>query len=372
MKNYFLSTVAFVALSTTAATMASAEAPKFSFGGSVGVVGGYLNDDAKDLGLDRKKYDALTDAELNFGLTGTANTLHYGAHVSLSSDFYNAVEFDKAYVKLGTAQLGHVELGDVDGAAERMSVYAPVVGLGQIDNEYFQAFANGYGSDHLLGGQPWGDATKVPHSGNMTKLSYYSPSLGGLTVGASFTPNADFGYSADRSENFFASGVYESVTEVAANYNTKLNADTSLVVGASYAYGVAQEDNMHDYNAWSLGAKVAYKQFDFGGGYVDAGKFGYGVGADTPDQNAWNLGVGYTFDNTRIGASYLTSKGLKESLGSTYADDHTLYAVGVTHAVSDALDLSADVIYLDEELNSLGTKSKNTGLGVMVGTQIKF
>jgi outer membrane protein OmpU len=115
-------------------------------------------------------------------------------------------------------------LGDDDGAADELFVYAPVVGNGQIDEDWFDFAGPGIDTDDLLSPTDTADATKI---------TYLSPVLGGLQAGVSYTPQSNdedqsvVGFKAvdpDADEN-----LYKDLVEAGISY-TREFAGVSLVL----------------------------------------------------------------------------------------------------------------------------------------------
>ncbi len=95
------------------------------------------------------------------------NGLLYGTKVELQNagngTSATGIVTDEASVYLAGGW-GRFELGDFDGAADTLKIYAPVVGVEQIDGDY----------PDFAGGQP-NFGMHIPNSGDSTKIMYLTP-----------------------------------------------------------------------------------------------------------------------------------------------------------------------------------------------------
>ena len=94
------------------------------------------------------------------------------------------VGVDEASVYVG-GTWGRIELGDFDGAADTLAIYAPVVGIEQIDGDAYDFLAveqDGFS----YGSQPIGSMVQAPDSGDSTKIMYLTPRFAGIQAGISY------------------------------------------------------------------------------------------------------------------------------------------------------------------------------------------
>ena len=94
--------------------------------------------------------------------------------------------FDEAYVYIG-GTWGRLEFGDTDDVvAGGLVIYAPSVGIGQVDGDY-GSFSRLSLDDYY----PF-----YPDIGTSTKINYYTPRIAGFQAGISYSPHlADNGQS---------------------------------------------------------------------------------------------------------------------------------------------------------------------------------
>src|SRR5918998_482449 len=122
-----------------------------SLGGYTEFFGAYYDDDVP--GRTSREFELET--EIVVRADGKAdNGLLYGAKVELRNSTPTlsspGVGTDEASVYL-SGTWGRIELGDFNGAADTMAIYAPLVGVEGIDGDYIDFLTNTPGSGTLSG-----------------------------------------------------------------------------------------------------------------------------------------------------------------------------------------------------------------------------
>jgi len=337
---------------------AAAQEMQVRVGGSVDVQGGHVGGDR----VNDIKRDLRNETELFVQADGKAdNGIGYGARIELNNGAANTIGTDEVYGYV-TGGFGRVEFGDAEGVSERLRVAAPSFGIGQIDGDYVE----------FLGGaaiQPWGGPLGAPGTGASTKLSYFTPSLHGATVGLSYTPtDGDTGNSVAR--NAFG---YNDVVEIGGNYSRDVQG-VGVIVGGTLT--TAKGEALRDYTGWQVGAQAKYRGLTVGGGYADAGSYGILKSDVKGGQNAWNLGAAYDLGQFTVGASYLNGKGYN-GFGSAgfYHADYDAYAVGVTYKLLPGVALSSDIVHVRADVKadpSAAATGENAATVFIVGTKVAF
>src|SRR5918993_5473620 len=136
MKKILLGTTAIAAAALYAQ---SAQAQlTVSLGGYTEFFGAYYDDDVPG----RTSREFQLETEVVVRADGKAdNGLLYGAKVELQNTTTSAsVATDEASVYL-SGTWGRIELGDFDGAADTLAIYAPVIGIEQIDGDAYDFLA---------------------------------------------------------------------------------------------------------------------------------------------------------------------------------------------------------------------------------------
>src|SRR5918995_2388843 len=131
MKKILLGTTAIAAAALYAQ---SAQAQiTVSLGGYTEFFGAYYDDDVPG----RTSREFQLETEIVVRADGKAdNGLLYGAKVELQNGSTSSVGTDEASVYL-SGTWGRIELGDFDGAADTLAIYAPLVGIEQLDGDAY-------------------------------------------------------------------------------------------------------------------------------------------------------------------------------------------------------------------------------------------
>jgi hypothetical protein len=191
----------------------------------------------------------------------------------LTNDRYGGDVFEKFYGAMQTG-LGTVELGNVDGAGYKLAVSGPKVdehlSLDDPQITFFRDPLTGHAFDEVFT-----VATPAGASLNFAKLSYYSPRLFGVEIGASFTPSESKDVLPFISAGPHVPNRQRYIWEFAANYTdylgpVSLGAYGSISMGhndmrtigheglTDWALGTAADWSVND--DWKLSAGVAYRE----------------------------------------------------------------------------------------------------------------
>jgi outer membrane protein OmpU len=338
-----------------------------SLGGYTEFFGALFND---SLGTNRNKREFELETEIVVKADGKAdNGLLYGAKVELQNGTPNVartgVGTDEASVYVG-GTWGRFELGDFDGAADTLKIYAPVIGVEQIDGDY---------SD--FAGAPPNFGIHIPNSGDATKIMYLTPRIAGFQAGASYTPESD--NESQAVVPLKNTSQYRDFAEFGANYTGEFG-PVGVQLGATLTTAEGQPStvagSVKDFTAWNVGALFTFGGFALGGGYVDAGDFKVPtVGAIDNDQSVWHAGFSYTAGPVAVAASYMEAEGYSDANGG-YSTDYKAYGVGATYTVAPGLLLETDLMYFQDDFltgtRGATTKGSNDGYVFVVGTRLDF
>ena len=371
MKKILLGTTAIAAAALYA--QAAQAQITVSLGGYTEFFGAYYDDDA----ANRTSREFQIETEIVVRADGKAdNGLLYGAKVELQhSTLASAVGTDEASVYL-SGTWGRIELGDFDGAADTLAIYAPLVGIEQIDGDGYDFLsATDATSGALFGAQPFFGLVKAPDSGDATKVMYLTPRFAGIQAGVSYATQ-----NGSEAQNVVAlksqTPSYKDFWEFGANY-TGTFAGFSVAAGATATTGTGESRaaiELEDFFAWQAGAQVGYAGFKFGGGYIDGDDFGADSASTAAgDATAWHLGASYTAGPFAVGLTYADAEGAKAGF-TTYASDYKTYGGGVAYTIAPGLVLQGDFMYVDEDVVNLttGTPASNEGYVAVVSTRLNF
>jgi outer membrane protein OmpU len=165
MRRVSLARSALIAISAASSAQAQVTV---SLGGYTEFFAATYSDDVPG---GRTTHEFEIETEIVIRADGKANNgLLYGTKIELQNNQSSGsgVGTDEASVYLG-GTWGRLELGDFDGASDTLAIYAPVVGIEQIDGEYEDFLSVSVGGVRY-GEGPWAAETaKVPDSGDRPK-----------------------------------------------------------------------------------------------------------------------------------------------------------------------------------------------------------
>jgi outer membrane protein OmpU len=340
MKRILLGTSALVGVALFA-SQASAQIT-VRLGGFVNFEAGFLSDDIFDsigeIGDDDEDtedgFDFRNDTEVHIRADGKAdNGLLYGTKIEIDASG-TSLNYDEAnlYVAGGW---GRLEMGDEDGASDTLTVFAPVVGIGQVDGDFAD-----FGAPDVL--------IKPVDSGDSTKLTYYTPRIAGFQAGVSYAPQIDDGGDSvvlnGLDDEDAGGGLYDDVVELGVSYATDI-AGFSVAAGGGWTFASAKETtdllgnpiDEEDLNSWGGGVQVGFGGFTVGGGYIRADLTG-------EDADGWNAGASYENGPWGVAVQYSDY-----DTGGLASADASLISGGATYTLAPGLTVSGDLGWYDVE-----------------------
>lgn len=343
MKKVLLATTALIAASAFAAP-AQAEL-EVSVGGFTAFQAGYFDSDVTD-----SSSDFQSEAQIAIHADGTAdNGLQYGAKVLLDASTSDTANSDEVGIYLA-GSWGRVELGDDDGASE-LAVFAPTVGIGQINGSY-DDYISAASAGHALNDRGDHNFTAID-SDDATKVTYYTPKFSGFQAGVSYTPELSAGEAVALTDT-----AVSDIFEVGLGYDGEFRG-VQVKVGGTYVMGEADPvlaPGAEDLNAWTVGAQLGYNGFRFGGAYTDNGDSLQAAGDDVSN---WNVGATYENGPWGVGVSYLdvsfdgtAAATVAAGLAGVTGGDYTAAVVGGTYTVAPGLTVGADVAFFDRDADA--------------------
>lgn len=385
MKKILLATTALIAASAFAAP-AQAEL-EVTVGGFVGFQAAMFDNDTAN-SSDR---DFQSEAQIAVRADATAdNGLQYGAKILLDASTSDTANSDEVGIYLAGAW-GRVEMGDDDGASE-LVVFAPTVGIGQINGSY-DDYVSTTAAGHLLNDRGDHNFTAID-SDDSTKVTYFTPKFSGFQAGVSYAPEYQgfniaglTGVGGSSGENVVFTDdttIASDIFEVGLGYDGEVRG-VMFKFGANYVSGNAIDgdidpltvgvQSVEDISAWSLGAQVGYNGFRFGGGYTHDGdslQFD-GVGDDTV--TSWNVGATYENGPWGVGVSYLNTDFDDNAFAKTLfagaaGGDYSAWALGGTYTVAPGLTVGADAAFYDR--NATGTVNDEDGFVLVTDVTAAF
>lgn len=233
------------------------------------------------------------------------------ARDELSGDNYGSDFLQKMYFYVQTG-LGRLEVGQQDGAAYTIGFSGPQVdghiSLENPDSSLFRNPITGKAFNEFTS-----EITSVQISSNASKISYVSPRLFGVQIGASYTPNLVKGavpYLFVNPSN--APNTQASIWEVAASYTQRVG-EITMGVSAGFARGALRNPTFASGDIHDVALGVQFQtdiydvEFSWGGGYRLSSGYGFSTetifhSAETERvflsalavRDSWRLGIEYS------------------------------------------------------------------------------
>jgi hypothetical protein len=307
LKKHLLSTSA-IALGVAMVSPASAQEWNMKWGGFHNTHVGYVTVDSNtpaQAGADYDGVDTYTNAEIHFTPSVTLdNGLTFGIDVQYEAKSNGGATVDESFMTIKSDTLGKIDIGNENSAGYKMMVgggSAQVAGGIGINSPSLSGFVPI--SVSASGNLPWNfrqsaisQWTEVVGNNDVPRITYYTPSFNGLTIGVSYAASSNgFGGSGVNAGNNF--GVNRSVGvndifDIGVAYSQSFNGVDLTLSGR---YGMAENDTgvagTDDPDVWGVGGLVSVAGWTFGAHYGENDNGGL-----LPDQEGWSLGVSYDIE----------------------------------------------------------------------------
>jgi len=361
MKRVLLGSTAIVGLSLLLpAPVNAAEPVSLSLTGRVNVeFQSVSQDDEADFGS--RGYNLQTDdAGFDLKAEGTSdNGLVYGAKIEIDSDASGgAVGIDELMLYF-SGGWGRLEMGSEDGADQVMAHggFSVLSGDGGHDGGYKDAFdVNAVTAD-----------IDVDNTGDANKITYYTPRVGGIQLGISYTPDSDSNFATSLDTANAASG-FENFIGVGVNFVSSFD-DVGIRLAGIVANGDSQTIGTNDIDGYSIGGQVDFGDISVASSYGDNGD---SAEAGTIESKKWfDLGIRYTMGDYTYSIGYLNAG---SDTGVVGEDDDSLkvYSIGAGYALAPGLALRAEVLHASVDQEGNGDGVDNEGTVFTVGTTLSF
>lgn len=189
-------------------------------------------------------------------------------------------QIDEVYVQFDGG-FGRVQFGQQDGVVDQTHVHEPSTFVGHAVNDVSRGNQDPFA--------PVGDNNPIKTTGDFSsdwiKIIYFTPSMNGLQLGFSYTPNPC------RNAAGYAGCVFDqfgrNYWEVSGTYETEIN---NLGIELSAGYGQGESGNTSEEpSELSLGANLSFGGFTLGGAWGDRNT----TGDSTYDRTDWSAGATY-------------------------------------------------------------------------------
>jgi predicted porin len=317
------------------------------------------------------------------------NGLLYGFQVEISSLPDDAAVGDETWMFIDSDQWGRIELGDQDGAFNRMGIAGHNGLKGHLG--FFgglaiqQAFNFGTtalaatGEVDLIQRQDLWDNAGVANgaAGDASKAVYFTPRFSGFQLGAAWIPDTgSSGFIAGHADN---DGGWNNVLELGANYVGSFDSVkvTVAAIGAFADHDPAPNAvDEGDLDVVQVGARLDFSGFSVAAGYQDLGTSGVTAANQALGRDAgewWSVGVGYQSGPWGMSVGYFSSE-VSRGTGNavnTRTGEVDWLNFGGTYAVAPGWTLLADLAMIDvTNINS--TTTDQDGTAFVLSTQFAF
>src|SRR6056297_2907370 len=184
--------------------------------------------------IDNDGVNIFTNSEIIFSPNVTLdNGMTFGFNVQMEAlnSGGGADGIDESYVTISSDTLGRIDLGSENSAGYRSMVAAPQVGSMPINSRSTSAFVPVTGSGGFRQAAV-SSYTEVAGNNDVQRITYYTPSFNGLTLGVSYAAsgaaNAANNGAPDR--NGLA---VEDIFDIGANYSQSFNG-VDINIGARW------------------------------------------------------------------------------------------------------------------------------------------
>jgi len=318
LKKQILSTSA-IALGVAMAAPASAQEWNLDWGGfantHVGISSVDYNAAAAAVapaGIDNDGVNIFTNSEIIFSPSVTLdNGMTFGFNVQMEAlnSGGGADGIDESYVTISSDTLGRIDLGSENSAGYRSMVAAPQVGSMAINSRSTSAFVPVTGSGGFRQAA-LSSYTEVGGNNDVQRITYFTPSFNGLTVGVSYAPSNAGNASNNAPVDFNAAGNITDIFDLGISYSQSFNG-VDIDLGARWGTGERQAQPAvaavpaspgnpgtaaiaaapgGDPETWGLGGSVSVSGFTFGVGYAENDQ---DVAGNVGDQKGLSVGVAY-------------------------------------------------------------------------------
>jgi predicted porin len=298
-------------------------------------------------------------------MRGTAdNGLEYGFDIELQTQTDDTVNADETWMFL-EGGWGRVELGDQDGAADRMFV-------GGEDNVSGRGGYNGDVGDVFNFGAINTDSPALAITGDNTKVTYFTPRFAGFQFGTSWTPDTsqDGGDDTDGDDAVGNDSVYE----LGLNYQNTFG-DIGITVAGVYIGGDHENSGVvEDPEVWGAGIDLSYAGFELGFGYADRNETNITTAATAAGADAgqwWDVGLRYTTGPWQVGVGYFQSS--EDNIAPASESEVKIFTIGADYTIAPGWRVEGDVNFIEaDNITQTAPAVDNDGTVFAIATIMTF
>jgi outer membrane protein OmpU len=348
MKKSLLATTALAALGAVA--VASPASAKFE-----AKINGYMEqyfgyaDSSNAAVSNADQFGQNSDAEFYVsGKQTLDNGLTVGFQIEVEGEVAG-IDEQYAYVE---GSFGKLIMGAENPAGYLMHLAAKSNGVGVEENDATNVW---------IPGSAGGAAARTNmHSGaidDRNTVTYLSPKVNGIQVGASFTPTMTTDTLVPRDANG-NDGIRDNGWSLGASYSGSFTGDVSVKLSAGYTDGGNDDATAGDLTVFTAGIQVGFGGFTISGAYGSENDDAAGE-----DYNNFAASLGYNAGPMGVSVLYLTSKDDQQN------DKQDTLELGASYGMGPGVKAQAS-IYVVERTNA-GNKAAD-GVAAVAGIRLDF
>ena len=315
--------------------------------------GGYMNQhvayaDVSGTALGAADFDGIgfhSTTEIIFSPSITLdNGITFGINVQFEGENGGGGidGIDETYMTISGDTLGRIVIGSENSAGYTSMVAAPGVTSMYINSPSISAFipfsAAYPGAFRTAGLSAY---TEVGGNNDVDRISYFTPSFNGLTVGVSYARNN--GGNAVGNHNNNTAATLNDIFDIGLNYSQTFGS-TSVTVGARYGTADSTLVGVSDPDTWGIGMQIGFGDFTVGGHYAENDN---GVAGGAGDSSGWSFGG--TYDAAGPWAfEALTFQG-KTDVGGGVDADYEAYRIGASRDLGPGVDWDIYAVFVDAD-----------------------
>jgi len=392
MKKVLIASTALVAAGLmTSGTASAAEKIKLNLGGfSKWWVVGAWQDSSFEAGLGNNagyaNVDVKGDNEVFFGgSTKLDNGLEIGIDIQLEAGGHTETStsapdvIDESYIWIAGG-FGKFIVGSENNGVYLLHVNAPDA-AGNWGEGGMLSGGHAVVAPSTVSGFVGGNGTAPRIDNDADKITYVAPTFYGLTLGASYIPNA--GNAANKGEDNYAMPASNEVMGVGALYANTFGG-VGVKLSSGYIWGSGNSSGVTgDFAEFVVGTQLSYAGFTVGGSWRrDTGdeKGGLANGVSTVNLTnvvGWDAGISYASGPYAVSFTYFQSEA-EGVAGNNLQDKIEVWQVSGKYNLSAGVDVLASAGYakFDDEgtkaTGNTGDANHNEGWAVMTGLSLSF
>jgi outer membrane protein OmpU len=348
MKNSLLATTALAALGAVAVASPASAQFEAKINGYMEQYFGYT-DSANAAVSNADQFGQNSDAE--FYVSGK-QTLDNGLTVGFQIEVEGEVAgIDEQYAYI-EGSFGKIVMGAENPAGYLMHLAAKSNGVGVEENDATNVW---------IPGSAGGAAARTNmHSGavdDRNTITYMSPKVNGIQVGASFTPTITTDTLVPRDATG-GDGVRDNAWSLGASYSGSFTGDVAVKLSAGYTDGGNDDAAAGDLTVFTAGIQVGFGGFTVSGAYGSENDDAAGE-----DYNNFAASIGYSAGPMGVSVLYLTSKDDQQN------DKQDTLELGASYAMGPGVKAQAS-LYVVERTNA-GNKAAD-GVAAVAGIRLDF